>query len=102
MVKARIAEQDNAANRRRSERHDVGIAAQLREMGQEGTEVEVLNLSDHGFMAECPDLDIDTGARVWLIFPDGTRASAQVRWTAGGKLGAEFLEPIEASKQIAS
>jgi len=65
----------------------------VRELGMEGSEARVLNLSESGFMAETTAA-FDVGARVWLIIPGRERASAIVRWTAGQRLGAEFAEPV--------
>jgi hypothetical protein len=91
--KARIA--DAAENdRRQAERMPIEIGATMRELGANGVEATVLNISERGFMA-IADRDFEVGARVWLILPGGRhRASAMVKWTAGDKLGAEFAEPI--------
>jgi len=65
----------------------------VRELGSEGTEARVVNISDTGFMAQSSG-DFEVGSRIWLILPGRDRASAIVRWTAGDKLGAEFSEPV--------
>ena len=101
MVGARIAEVEAGAERRRSARRDVDFDAQLREMGQEGQAAHILNVSDHGFMAELDHLEIEAGARIWLILPSGERASALVKWTAGDRLGAEFFEPVKIEQLLA-
>ncbi|MCM8558305.1 PilZ domain-containing protein [Sphingomicrobium sediminis] len=100
MVKARIAPVDPAHERRRAKRHDIDLDAQVREMGAEGHEARLLNISDHGFMAEVTEGDYEVGARIWLLLPDGNRASALIKWTSGVNLGAEFAEPVDA-KSIA-
>ena len=92
-IKARIANAEDPTDRRRSTRHPVEMEARVRELGSEGSEARVVNLSDTGFMAESTG-DFDVGSRVWLILPGRDRASAIVRWTAGGRLGAEFSEPV--------
>jgi hypothetical protein len=92
MIKGRIAEAD-PADRRRGPRYPVDVEGKVRELGAEGTEARILNISETGFMAESAG-DFEVGARVWLILPGRERASAVVRWTAGDKLGAEFAEPI--------
>ena len=92
-MKARIATDQDANNRRRSERLAVDLDAKVRELGSEGAEARVINISEHGFMAESAEV-FDVGARVWLILPGRDRASAVVRWTAGSRLGAEFAEPV--------
>lgn len=94
MIKARIAEDTADADRRGTTRHAVDLEARLRELGTTGSEAKILNLSETGFMAET-GADFDVGARVWLMLPGRERANAVVRWTAGGKLGAEFSEPVD-------
>jgi hypothetical protein len=93
MIKARIEEARDIADRRQKLRHPVDIGARVRELGAEGFEAKVLNISETGFMAEA-DGEFEVGTRIWLILPGRERANALVRWTAGNKLGAEFAEPI--------
>jgi hypothetical protein len=93
MIKARIAEAGDQKERRRSGRHSVEIGARVRELGSEGFEATVLNISETGFMAEAEG-DFEVGTRVWLILPGRERANALVRWIAGKRIGAEFAEPI--------
>ena len=93
MIKARIAEARDQKERRRAGRHAVEIGAKVRELGSEGCEATVLNISETGFMAEA-DGEFEVGTRVWLILPGGERANALVRWIAGRKIGGEFSEPI--------
>ena len=93
MIKARIANAADPTDRRRSARVPVEMDARVRELGSEGTEARVVNISDTGFMAESTG-DFEVGSRIWLILAGRDRASAIVRWTAGDKLGAEFSEPI--------
>jgi hypothetical protein len=93
MMKARIAEAPDESDRRRSPRIPIELDVKMRELGESGAEARVLNISEHGFMAES-DAHFEVGARIWLILPGRERASAVVKWTAGDKLGAEFSEPI--------
>ncbi|MFC7535998.1 PilZ domain-containing protein [Sphingomonas sp. GCM10030256] len=94
IIRGRIAEDTGEADRRRSPRHQVELDGRLRELGTTGTEARILNLSETGFMAET-DEDFEVGARVWLMLPGRDRANAVIRWTAAGKIGAEFAEPID-------
>lgn len=96
-IKARIAEQ-TGEERRESERQDVALDAQVREMGAEGCEARIVNISENGFMAEVTGIEFEVGSRIWLLLPDRERASALVRWTAGDKLGAQFAEPIDTTQ----
>ncbi|WP_118858265.1 PilZ domain-containing protein [Sphingomonas mesophila] len=94
MIKARIANADeDGAERRRGERIPVEIDAKLREMGMEGSEAKLLNLSEHGFMAETSE-EFEVETRIWLLLPGRERASAVVRWVEGDRIGAEFAEPF--------
>ena len=95
MIKARIARAEGGAERRRGERVPVDLDARLRELGMEGTEAKVLNLSEHGFMAETT-AEFEVGTRIWLLLPGRERSSALVRWVEGDRIGAEFAEPIPA------
>ena len=92
-ITARIVDASDAADRRRSARIEVDLDAKVRELGSEGTEAKVINISDTGFMAESSG-DFEVGSRIWLILPGRDRASAIVRWTAGDRLGAEFSEAV--------
>ena len=92
MIKARIAEAD-PSDRRQGPRYPIDVEGKVRELGAEGSEARVLNISEKGFMAESSG-EFEVGSRVWLILRNRERASAIVRWTAGQRLGAEFAEPI--------
>ena len=93
MIKARIAEDEDASDRRRSSRYAVELEAKMRELGSTGIDARLLNISETGFMAQS-DGSFEVGSRVWLILPGRARANAVVKWTAGDKLGAEFAEAI--------
>jgi len=90
-IKARIAE--DHSDRRQFSRLPVELEAKMRELGANGVEARVLNISAHGFMATS-DGRFEVGSRVWLMLPGRDRANAVIKWTAGDKIGAEFAEPI--------
>jgi hypothetical protein len=92
MIKARIAEAD-PTDRRREPRYPIDVEGKVRELGAEGSEARILNISEKGFMAESAG-EFEVGSRVWLMLPGRDRASAIVRWTAGSRLGAEFADAI--------
>jgi PilZ domain len=92
-IKARISEADDPADRRRASRFSVAIDAKVRELGNEGCEARLINISETGFMAQSEG-EFEVGTRIWLILPGRERANALVRWIAGDKIGAEFAEPI--------
>ena len=93
MIRARIGETVEEEERRRHSRFGVELDARVRELGSEGVEARVTNISESGFMAET-DGHFDVGTRVWLMLPGRGRANAVVKWTAGAKIGAEFATPI--------
>ena len=93
MIKARIGETPDPADRRRHARQPVDLDARVRELGTEGVEARVLNVSEHGFMAET-DGEFEVGARIWLMLPGRERANAVVKWVAGNRMGAEFASPM--------
>jgi hypothetical protein len=95
MIRARIADAEDPNDRRRFSRMPVEIEAKMRELGANGVDARVLNLSERGFMAQT-DGRFEVGSRVWLMLPGRERANAVVKWTAGDKIGAEFAEPLSA------
>ena len=92
-IKARISEISDPSDRRRSARVTVEMDAKVRELGNEGCEARLINISETGFMAQSSG-EFEVGTRIWLILPGRERANALVRWVAGDKIGAEFAEPI--------
>jgi hypothetical protein len=90
-IRARIVE--DHSERRRESRMPVELDARMRELGANGVEAKVLNISERGFMA-ATDARFDVGARVWLMLPGRDRANAVVKWIAGDKIGAEFADSI--------
>jgi hypothetical protein len=93
MIKARIAEAPDPNERRLQPRLPVALEATVRELGANGVEARILNISERGFMAESEGR-FEVGSRVWLMLPGRERANAVVKWTAGDRLGAEFAEPV--------
>jgi hypothetical protein len=91
-IKARIAEVEGD-ERRRWPRVRIELDARMRELGANGVEAKVLNISESGFMAESEGC-FEVGSRVWLMLPGQERQNAVVKWTAGDKLGAEFAESV--------
>ena len=90
-INARIAEDHR--DRRRFSRRPVELEAKMRELGANGVEATVLNISELGFMAVA-NAQFEVGSRVWLMVPGRERANAVVKWIAGDRIGAEFAEPI--------
>jgi hypothetical protein len=97
MIKARIAEVPDPNDRRLAPRVPVEIEGTVRELGANGVEARILNMSERGFMAESEGR-FEVGSRVWLMLPGQDRANAVIKWTAGNRLGAEFAEPISVDR----
>ena len=93
MIKARIGQAADSSERRRAARLPVELDATVRELGENGLEARILNISKTGFMAQSEGR-FEVGSRVWLMLQGRERANAVVKWTAGDRLGAEFAEPI--------
>lgn len=81
---------------RRADRRIVNLAARLRDPGASVTEVEILNLSTDGFMAQ-GDLDVEEGCNVWLKLSGLEPQSSRVVWVEDDKAGFEFLNPLHPS-----
>ena len=93
MIRARIGESPETSERRRASRFPVELDARVRELGTEGVEARVLNISESGFMAETEG-EFEVGSRIWLMLPGRGRSNAVVKWIAGDKIGAEFAAPL--------
>jgi hypothetical protein len=91
-IRARIAE-DSSEDRRRFTRRPVELDAKMRELGANGVEAKVLNISEQGFMA-VSEGRFEVGSRIWLMLPGRERANAVVKWVVGDKIGGEFAEPL--------
>ena len=90
-MKARIVEDRD--ERRRASRFPVQFDATMRELGANGVEARILNISETGFMAVA-EAQFEIGSRVWLMLPGRERANAVVKWVVGDRIGAEFAEAI--------
>ena len=95
MITAKIVP-DLSAGRdaRRDPRLDATAEVGLRELGSNGVDAQLVNISSLGFMAKT-DAEITPGSRVWLTLPGISRVNALVVWAKGGKLGGEFAAPID-------
>jgi len=78
---------------RRAERRIVNLAAHLRETGASVTDVDVVNLSTDGFMAQ-GEMHVETGANVLLKLPGLEPQNCRVVWVEDEKAGFEFSTPL--------
>jgi PilZ domain-containing protein len=88
---------DEGENKRRDKRSLVLLAAKLRTPG-ETLDVRLRNLSQKGALVECTKIP-PVGSEV--VFERGqTSVPARVAWAAKGRIGIEFLVPIEESEVL--
>ena len=78
---------------RRAERRIVNLAAHLREPGAKLADVDIVNLSTDGFMAE-GEIGAETGSHVWLKLAGLEPQNCRVVWVEGSKAGFEFTTPL--------
>lgn len=79
---------------RREDRDDVHYRA--RAFGPDARQLNLLivNISPHGLMARC-ETHFEIGDRIKLTLPHVGAMSAEVRWSLGGRIGAQFERAID-------
>jgi hypothetical protein len=78
---------------RAAERRNVGIRAQLREMGGGKLDVDVQDLSVTGFRVDSV-YRVALGATVFLTIPTFTAMEATVAWAHKSGYGCQFVNPL--------
>lgn len=78
---------------RRAERRVVNLAARLRDPGATLMDVEVMNLSTAGFMAQGA-MRVEQGTYIWLKLSGLEPQNCRVIWVEGDKAGFEFSAPL--------
>ncbi|SFS10264.1 PilZ domain-containing protein [Sphingomonas jatrophae] len=78
---------------RSAERQPVTLVARLRQSGAKPIEVEVHDLSTHGFQVDTVHI-IRPGQIVWLQFGPLAPLEAQVRWFRNYRIGCAFSQPL--------
>ena len=78
---------------RQAERRIVNLAARLRDPGAQVADVEVINLSTSGFMAE-GEIGLEPGSHAWLKLPGLEPRNSKLVWVKDGKAGFEFCSPL--------
>lgn len=81
---------------RKAERMGVKMRAGLRQRGAGAVDVRVIDLSTHGFRAEC-HLDLAVGTDIWLRLPGLEAWHATVAWQEGYVIGCAFERPLHAA-----
>ena len=82
-----------SADGRQAERRIVNLAARLRDPGAVTADIEVLNLSVTGFMAE-GEVSLEPGSTAWLKLPGLEPQKSRLVWAEGGRAGFEFAAPL--------
>lgn len=80
---------------RRAERRIVNLAARLRERGASLLDIEIVNLSTDGFMAQ--NAEVEIGAYVWLKIAGLEPQACRVVWKEDDKAGFEFVNPLHSA-----
>ena len=78
---------------RRAMRRIVNLAAHLADPGASISDVEIVNLSTDGFMAQ-GEISLEPGATVWLKVEGLEPQNSRVVWVEDGKAGFEFSTPL--------
>lgn len=81
---------------RRADRRIVNLAARLRDPGAIVTDVDIVNLSTDGFMAQ-GRIAIEPGSHAWLRLPGLEPQNSRLVWAEDDKAGFEFLTPLHPS-----
>ena len=92
MTKAQLAilpENDG----RRALRRMVNLAAHLGEPGASVSDIELVNLSTDGFMAQ-GEMKVEPGTEVWLKLAGLEPQNCRAVWVEEGKAGFEFTTPL--------
>jgi len=91
-----VGEDDDAkyAELRRAPRDEVALPTRMFTQDNRASDVLLVNISTHGFMVrEYGQTPKDSIVR--LALPRLGQVSARVVWSLGGRVGAEFIRPID-------
>ncbi|NYI24440.1 hypothetical protein FHS93_003383 [Sphingobium francense] len=84
---------DSAVNQRRAQRDLVDMVSHITAQGRtHGT--RIINISALGLMCRT-EAPLGMGERVTIWLPVVKDHAAEVRWSEDGRIGVEFLKPIE-------
>jgi len=87
-------EEQRFGHLRSEPRDSMFLMAAMRRPGGEGATVKVRNLSAGGMMAECP-FSFSRGEAVEIELRGIGTVAGIVAWTAGGRIGVSFAEPVD-------
>ena len=81
-------------DRRQGERRAIRFVAEIADGPGRALSVRVLNISRGGFMAECEG-GLKLRSVISFAAPNGETFPAKVRWVKDGRIGCEFVNPLE-------
>ena len=82
------------ADGRREGREDVHFRAKAFGPDARQLNLVIVNLSPHGLMARC-ERDLEVNDRIRITLPVVGVVAADIRWSLGGRLGAQFDPAID-------
>ena len=82
------------ADGRREGREDVHFRAKAFGPDARQLNLVIVNLSPHGMMARC-ERELQIGDRIRITLPVVGVVASDVRWSLGGRLGAQFDPAID-------
>lgn len=82
------------AEQRRSQRDEVALPTRMYTQDLRASDVLLVNISPHGFMVREYG-STPKGSIVRLALPRLGQVTARVVWSLGGRVGAEFIKPID-------
>jgi len=80
---------------RRAARHDVCYRCEIAGVQAEPIHALLVNISPLGCMMRCSRAEA-TDRTVHFTLPVAGRREARIVWAMGGRIGVEFLQPIDA------
>jgi len=88
------------AEQRRSPRDEVALPTRMYTQDLRASDVLLVNISQHGFMVREYG-STPKGTIVRLALPRLGQVTARVVWSLGGRVGAEFIKPIDSYAYMA-
>lgn len=85
---------------RRAARHDVCYRCEIAGAPFGPVHALIVNVSPLGCMMRCSKAE-PTSSPVHFTLPVAGRCEAQIVWAMGGRIGLEFLQPIDADVYLA-
>ena len=79
---------------RKVDRDEVDFTAPLRRLKGRPMDARIVNLSTHGFMIRI-DGEFDQGEQILVDLPVVGETMAKVAWALGGRIGGQFVIPIQ-------